>query len=149
MQETKMKGKALDKSNCAAARPGGKEAGVKAASSRTETGYEADGADEWAPHHEVPVSAPEVKPGVVPRKSRPLVMRRNRRHWRVSIPNHQVGLGGCAGPNRTVSRDRDAGSECQPPPFVEPKLRADERRSAMVMATCEHATNRQGCLCEV
>jgi hypothetical protein len=67
-----VKTKALDKSNCGAARRRGKEAGVKAASSRTETGYEADGADEWAPHHEVLVSAPEVKPGVVPRKSRPL-----------------------------------------------------------------------------
>ena len=32
MQDTKMKVKALDKSNCAAARLGGKEAGVKAMS---------------------------------------------------------------------------------------------------------------------
>jgi hypothetical protein len=48
MQETKTKVKASDKSNCGAARRRGKEAGVKAASSRTETGYEADGADEWA-----------------------------------------------------------------------------------------------------
>ena len=67
-----MKIKALDESNCDAARRGGKEAGIKAASSRTGTGYQAGDADEWAPHHEVPVSASQVKPGVVPRKSRPL-----------------------------------------------------------------------------
>jgi len=67
-----MKVKALDKSNRGAARHGGKEAGVKAASPRTETGCEAGGADEFARQNEVPVSAPQVKPGVVPRKSRPL-----------------------------------------------------------------------------
>ena len=63
-----MKVKALDKSNCAAARLGGKEAGVKAMSPRTETGYEAGDADELVPHNEVPVSASQVKPGVVWRK---------------------------------------------------------------------------------
>ena len=67
-----MKVKALDESNCGAARSRGKEAGVKAASPRTETGYEAGGADELAPQSEVLVSATQVKPGVVPRKSRPL-----------------------------------------------------------------------------
>ena len=72
MQDTKVKTKALDKSNCAAARLGGKEAGVKAASLRTETGYEAGDADELVPHNEVPVSASQVKPGVVLRKSHPL-----------------------------------------------------------------------------
>ena len=72
MQDTKVKTEALDKSNCDAARRRGKEAGVKAASPRTETGYQAGDADESAPHDEVPVSATQVKPGVVPRKSRPL-----------------------------------------------------------------------------
>ena len=72
MQETKVKTKALDESNCGAARRRGKEAGVKAASSRTGTGCEAGDMDELAPHHEVQVSMSQVKPGVVPRKSRPL-----------------------------------------------------------------------------
>ena len=73
MQDTKVKTKALDKSNCAAARLGGKEAGVKAASPRTETGYEAGDADELVPHNEVhEVSVSQVKPGVVLRKSHPL-----------------------------------------------------------------------------
>src|SRR5208283_765379 len=67
-----MRTKALDKGNCAAARPGGKEAGVKATSPRTETGCEAGDADELAPHSEVRVSASQVKPGVVSRKSPPL-----------------------------------------------------------------------------
>ena len=72
MQDTKVKTKALDKSNCAAARLGGKEAGVKATSLRTETGYEAGGVDKLAPQSEVQVSTPKVKPGVVLRKSHPL-----------------------------------------------------------------------------
>ena len=67
-----MKVKALDEGNCGAARSRGKEAGVKAASPRTETGCEAGGADEFARQNEVPVSATQVKSGVVPRKSRPL-----------------------------------------------------------------------------
>ena len=67
-----MRTKALDEGNCAAARPGGKEAGVKATSPRTETGCEAGDADELAPHSEVRVSASQVKPGVVSRKSHPL-----------------------------------------------------------------------------
>jgi phosphopantetheinyl transferase (holo-ACP synthase) len=46
MQDTKHKVKALDEGNCAAARLGGKEAGVKAMSPRTETSYEAGDADE-------------------------------------------------------------------------------------------------------
>src|SRR3972149_367831 len=68
----RMKTKALDESNRAVARPGGKEAGVKATSSRTGTGCEAGDVDEWAPHHEVRVSASQVKPGVVSRKFTPL-----------------------------------------------------------------------------
>jgi len=68
MQDTKHKVKALDKGNCGVARPRGKEAGVKAMSPRTETGYEAGDADELVPHNEVPVSASQVKPGVVLRK---------------------------------------------------------------------------------
>ena len=68
MQDTKMKVKALDKSNCAVARPGGKEAGVKPTSPRTELGYEAGDVDELARQSEVPVSASQVKPGVVLRK---------------------------------------------------------------------------------
>ena len=72
MQDTKMKVKALDKSNCAAVRLGGKEAGVKAMSPRTETGYEAGDADELVPHNEVLVSASQVKSGVVWRKFTPL-----------------------------------------------------------------------------
>ena len=67
-----MKIKALDKSNCGVARHGGEEAGVKATSPRTETGCEAGDADEFAPQNEVPVSASQVKPGVVWRKSHPL-----------------------------------------------------------------------------
>ena len=67
-----MKTKALDKSNCAVARPGGKEASVKPTSPRTEMGYEAGDGDEFAPQHEVPVSASQVKPGVVSRKFMPL-----------------------------------------------------------------------------
>ena len=63
MQDTKVKTKALDKGNCAAARPGGKEAGVKATSPRTETGSEAGDADKFAPQNEVhEVSASQVKP---------------------------------------------------------------------------------------
>src|ERR1019366_306996 len=72
MQETKTKVKALDEGNCDVARRRGKEAGVKAASSRSGTGCEAGDVDELAPHNEVPVSASQVKPGVVPRKSHPL-----------------------------------------------------------------------------
>ena len=73
MQDTKVKTKALDKSNCSTARLGGKEAVVKATSPRTGTGYEAGDADEFAPQNEVhEVSASQVKPGVVLRKSRPL-----------------------------------------------------------------------------
>lgn len=73
MQDTKVKTKALDKSNCAAVRLGGKEAGVKATSPRTETGYEAGDADEFARQNKVhEVSASQVKPGVVLRKSHPL-----------------------------------------------------------------------------
>jgi len=68
MQDTKHKVKALDKSNCAAVRLGGKEAGVKTTSPRTETGYEAGDADELVPHNEVRVSASQVKLGVVLRK---------------------------------------------------------------------------------
>jgi len=68
MQDTKHKVKALDKGNCGVARPRGKEAGVKAMSPRTETGYEAGDADELARQSEVPVSASQVKPGVVLRK---------------------------------------------------------------------------------
>ncbi len=67
-----MKIKALDKSNCTVARPGGKEAGVKTTSPRTGTGYEAGDADELVPYNEVPVSASQVKPGVVSRKFTPL-----------------------------------------------------------------------------
>ena len=72
MQDTNMKVNALDKGNCGVARPGGKEAGVKATSPRTGTGWEAGDADELAPQSEVPVSASQVKPGVVLRQSRPL-----------------------------------------------------------------------------
>ena len=72
MQDTKVKTKALDKGNCAVARPGGKEAGVKPTSPRTEMGYEAGGVDELAQQSEVPVSASQVKPGVVSRKFMPL-----------------------------------------------------------------------------
>jgi hypothetical protein len=66
-----MKVKALDKSNCPVARPGGKEAGVKPTSPRTGTGYKAGDADEFAPQNKVQVSASQVKPGVVSGKSRP------------------------------------------------------------------------------
>jgi hypothetical protein len=72
MQDTKVKTKALDKGNCAAARLGGKEAGVKPTSPRTETGYEAGDVDELARQSEVPVSASQVKPGVVLGKFTPL-----------------------------------------------------------------------------
>jgi len=65
MQDTKGKTKALDKSNGAAARLGGKGAGVKATSPRTKTGCEAGDADEFARQNEVRVSASQVKPGVV------------------------------------------------------------------------------------
>lgn len=67
-----MKAKALDKGNCAAARLGGKEAGVKPTSPRTETGYEAGDVDELARQSEVPVSASQVKLGVVSGKFTPL-----------------------------------------------------------------------------
>ena len=52
MQESKTK--ALDEGNCAAARPGRKEAGVKTASPRAETCCEAGGMDELAPHKRSP-----------------------------------------------------------------------------------------------
>ena len=67
-----MKTKALDKGNCGIARSRGKEAGVKTTSPRTETGYEAGEADEFARQSEVPVSASQVKPGVVSGKFTPL-----------------------------------------------------------------------------
>jgi len=66
MQESKIQ--ALDESSGAVARPGRKEAGVKTASSRTETCFEAGGGEELAPHNEVPDSLPQVKHGVVPGK---------------------------------------------------------------------------------
>jgi RNA-directed DNA polymerase len=92
-----MKVKALDKGNCDAARRRGKEAGVKAASSRTETDYEAGDADESAPHDEVPVSASQVKAGVVPRKSRPLPgetcppSRPSRERWTSTVTGNRHG----------------------------------------------------------
>ena len=67
-----MKVEALDEGNCDAVRRRGKEAGVKAMSPRTETGYEAGDADELVPHNEVSVSASQVKPGVVSGKFTPL-----------------------------------------------------------------------------
>jgi hypothetical protein len=82
--------KALDEGNCAAARPGGKEAGVKTTSPRTETGCEAGDADELAPHSEVRVSASQVKPGVVSRKSHPL-------------PGETCPAGAAAGAQRAVA----------------------------------------------
>jgi RNA-directed DNA polymerase len=63
MQESKYE--ALGEGNCGAARRGGKEAGAKTASPRTETRSEADGRDELAPHGEIPDSLPQVKRGVV------------------------------------------------------------------------------------
>ena len=66
-----MKVKALDKSNCAVARPGGKEAGVKLMSPRTGTGYEAGDADELVPHNEVQGSASQVSLGLCGESSRP------------------------------------------------------------------------------
>ncbi len=81
MQDTKMKIKALDKGNRAVARPGGKEAGVKTTSPRTETGYEAGDADELVPHNEVRVSASQVKPGVVSGKFTSLPGDGAKRRW--------------------------------------------------------------------
>lgn len=72
MRDSKVKTEALDEGNCGIARSRGEEAGVKAAGPRTGTGYEAGDWDEWAGPHEVLLSESSVKPGVVPRKSRPL-----------------------------------------------------------------------------
>ena len=48
---------------------GGEEAGAKAARLRTETFYKAEGAGEWAQHHEaVPSLIPLVKGEIVQRK---------------------------------------------------------------------------------
>ena len=97
MQETKTKVKALDEGNCDVARRRGKEAGVKAASSRTGTGCEAGDVDELAPHNEVPVSASQVKPGVVPRKSHPLpgetcpAGRPSRERWAGTVTGNSHG----------------------------------------------------------
>ena len=66
MQESKIQ--ALDEGNGAVARPGREEAGVKTASPRTETYFEAGGGDELAPYNKVPDSLPQVKHGVVPGK---------------------------------------------------------------------------------
>ena len=73
MQDTKHKVKALDKSNCAAVRLGGKEAGVKTASPRTETCCEAGDTDKLAPHNGVRDSVSQVKHGVVPGRFTPLL----------------------------------------------------------------------------
>jgi hypothetical protein len=81
MHDTKHKVKALDKGNCAAARLGGKEAGVKSTSLRTGTGYEAGGADELARQSEVQVSASQVKPGVVWGKFTSLPGDEAKRRW--------------------------------------------------------------------
>jgi hypothetical protein len=66
MRESKTQ--ALDEGNCGVARRRGKEAVVKAASSRTGTCSEADGRDELAPHSEVRDSLSQVKHGVVQRR---------------------------------------------------------------------------------
>ena len=116
-----MKVKALDEGNCGAARRRGKEAGVKAASSRTEMGFQAGGADESAPHDEVPVSATQVKPGVVPRKSRPLPREtcpprsaaRERRGGTVTGNRHGARTG--------VSRGRSSARSNAPGVSVHPK----------------------------
>ena len=102
-----MKTKALDKSNCAVARPGGKEAGVKATSPRTETGYEAGDADEFARQNEVhEVSASQVKPGVVLRKSHPLPGETCSPGGRSRKRSGSTGVGNGAGRRAGVSRDR-------------------------------------------
>lgn len=66
MRESKVQ--ALDEGNCDVARRRGEEAGVKTASPRTGTGYEAGDTDKLAPHNVLPDSVSQVKPGVVPGK---------------------------------------------------------------------------------
>lgn len=152
MQDTKVKAKALDKGNCGAARHGGKEAGVKVASPRTETGCEAGGADEFARQNEVRVSAPQVKPGVVPRKSRPLPgeacpprgdPRESERHRSTAASN---GDGERAG----VSRGRSSARRYEPgvgyylpqgepkgPEGLTPARRTEPSGTAETAATCQ------------
>jgi RNA-directed DNA polymerase len=106
------KPKALDKGNCGVARPRGKEAGVKPTSSRTETGYKAGDADEFAPQNEVPVSTSQVKPGVVSGKSRPLPRETCAASSRLQQQPASTATGNRRGERAGVSRGRSsAGNE--------------------------------------
>ena len=121
MQETKwkqpkVKVKALDEGNCAAARPGGKEAVIKPTSPRTGTGYEAGDADELAPHSEVRVSASQVKPGVVSGKSGPLPGETcpPRGDPRASERHRSTATGNRGGEQTGVSRGRSSARSDEP-----------------------------------
>ena len=145
-----MKTKALDKGNCDAARRRGKEAGVKAASSRTETGSQAGDADELAPHSEVPVSASQVKPGVVPRKSRPLPREtcpavgpvRKRRGGTVTGNRHGERAGVSSGRSSACRYEPGVGyylpqGEPKAPEGLTPARRTEPSGTAETAAACQ------------
>jgi hypothetical protein len=147
-----MKVKALDEGNCGAARSRGKEAGVKAASPRTETGCEAGGADEFARQNEVPVSAPQVKSGVVLRKSRPLPgeacpprgdPRESERH-RSTVASNGGGERTGVSRGRSSARSHEPGvgvylsqGEPKAPEGLTPARRTEPSGTAETAATCQ------------
>ena len=131
-----MKVKALDEGNCGAARHGGKEAGVKAMSPRTETGYEAGDADELVPHNEVPVSASQVKSGVVLRKFTPLPGET----WppcgdpRASERHRSTVTGNSRGERPGVSRGRSSARRYEPGVSDHPKWGAPKAPEGLTTA---------------
>ncbi len=135
MQESKIK--ALDESNRAAARPGGKEAGVKTASPRTETCFEAGGGDERAQHREVLDSLPQVKHGVVPGKLTRLLGETCPAGTAAGAQRAAAGNGG--GQRAGVSRGRSSagnepgvGHQAQAPEPKDPEGLTHARRTELV-----------------
>jgi RNA-directed DNA polymerase len=145
-----MKVKALDEGNCGAARHGGKEAGVKAASPRTEMDCEAGGADELARQSEVPVSATQVKSGVVPRKSRPLPGETCPASGAARERDTDTARGNTGGERTGVSRGRSSARRYEPgvgyylpqgelkvPEGLTPARRTEPSGTAETAATCQ------------
>ena len=112
--------KELDQGNCEVATLRGKEAYVKGAGLRTETGYKADAAGELAQHSEAPGSAAEVKPEVARRNSASLPgeasstcvagLEAPRRRSGASSNGRVEGRGVSRGHS---SREKRAGSSCR------------------------------------
>ena len=143
MRESKHQ--ALDEGNCGVARHRGKEAGVKTASPRTGTCCEADGADELAPHNEIPDSVPEVKRGAVQGRFTGLL--REACPTGAAACARSTGGGNAAGERAGVSRGRSSaghepgvGSRSPEPDLNGPEGLTQARRTELV-GTAETAAS--------